>query len=163
MWNTIWGKVNFRLELYNFWFPECSSEERQLTKVQFFSRRKKIAKSNIEEQEVCFCNYVLENWDCAPPDVVLPSLSCIQAVQLISFCDYNRISQVFRSSHGVFMHLTCQMAWEGKGHRGGGRYRGESHSVQREKKDFKGDCAGICSAVPHHGEIGSSILHLFAR
>lgn len=41
MCNTIWGKVNFRLELYNYWFLECSSEERQLTKVHFFSREKK--------------------------------------------------------------------------------------------------------------------------
>lgn len=139
MCNTIWGKVNFRLELYHYLFPECLSEERQLT--NFFFSRKKKAKSNIEEQDICFCNYVPTNWDCAPPDVVLYRLSSAQAVQLISFCDCKRISQVFRSSHGVFMHLTCQMAWEGMGHRAGGRYRGECHSVQREQKDFKGDCA----------------------
>lgn len=135
MCNTIWGKVNFRLELYHYLFPECSSEERQLT--NFFFSRKKKAKSNIEEQDICFCNYVPTNWDCAPPDVVLYRLSSAQAVQLISFCACKRISQVFRSSHGVFMHLTCQMAWEGMGHRAGGRYRGECHSVQREQKDFK--------------------------
>lgn len=144
MCNTIWGKVNFRLELYHCLFPGCLSEERQLNKVQFFFQGKKTTKqtkSNIEEEDICFYNYVLRNWDCAPPDDVLYSLSSTQAVRLIFFPDCSRISQVFRSSQGVFMHLMCQMAWEGMGHRAGGRCRGEDHSVQREKKDFKGDCA----------------------
>lgn len=103
----------------------------------FKGKKKKKARSNIEEQDICFCNYVLRNWDCAPPDVVLHSLSSTQAVQLIFFCDCNMISQVFRSSQGVFVHLVCQMSWEGMGHRGGGRYRSEGHSVHRENKDLR--------------------------
>lgn len=90
-------------------------------------------KSNIEEQDICFCNYVLMDWDCAPPDVVLYSLLSTQAVQLGSFCDCTRISQVFRSSHSVFTHLR----WDGT--QGWGEIHGEGDSVQREKKDFQGD------------------------
>lgn len=64
----------------------------------------------MEEQDIEFYNYALASWDCAPPDVVLCSLSSTQPAQLISSCGYITISQVFRCLSGMFAHLTYQMA-----------------------------------------------------
>lgn len=111
-------KQKIRLALYHYWLPEHSSEERLLTKLwgfySVYNLLKKKKKSSVEEQDICFYNYALTSWDCAPPDV-LCSLSSMQAAQLISSCGCIRISQVFRGSPGMLVHVMCQMAWDTMG------------------------------------------------
>lgn len=166
MCNTVWGKVNFRLELYHYWLLECSSEERPLNEAQIFSGKKK-AKSNIEGQDICFCNYVLTNWGCAPPMLSstafqVPRLSSwLHRVIASGFSGFQKLTGVFTVSDGL----------RGEGTRGWWETQGWRSLSTKRKERFWGwlriswasppcSCAGTCSAVP--GEIGLSILRLFA-
>lgn len=167
-------KQKIRLELYHYWLPEHSSEERLLTKlwvfwffiVFFFSVYKLLGggqkKSSVEEQDICFYSYALTSWDCAPPDV-LCSLSSMQAAQLISSCGCIRISQVFRGSPGMFVHLMCQMAWDMMGCKGDGRYRSEDRSVQRKKGDCKDASCLSWASPPCSWEGLAQLCHIMVK